>query len=441
MTETTVTFTCGCEATVNVVQSSACPPPAAAPDDLSPEVEECLLHVNPRGDDANSGLTPRSAKASIGGALAGGATKIQIGAGVIAEPEPLTIPARTVIVGAGKRLTTIRVEHGGDFASLGGECYLEGVTIDGSNSAPGGRGLVIAGAAGRQELLNVAVLNFDGACIDFATQAGSQFRAVNVDVYRRASASASDRYAIDVSSDDAPTGAVPRSFINLQTQGGCAINFGGCDNFYVANSTLGDLRFSDNSRAVNITGSRLLNQMALTVRGHGNSVVACDINAQVTIAPGADNITIGPGAYNRLPVIDDAGNARNNVTHWLTDYAPQLTTGGSPASLGNGSLVGTYSRSGAAIQGEVTLTIGSTTALGTGELRISLPIQRSNSRPATVGQALLTTSAGTRALVAQATAPGHLRLWDSASCVQVTSAQPVPLPPGAIIRLSFTYHI
>lgn len=436
-----MTFTCGCEATVNAVQSSACPPPAAAPDDLSPEVEECLLHVNPRGDDANSGLTPRSAKASIGAALAGGATKIQIGAGVITEPAPLTIPARTVIVGAGKRLTTVKVQHGGDFASLGSECHLEGVTVDGSSSGPGGRGLVIAGTAGRQELLNVAVVNFDGACIDFATQAGSQFRGVNVDVYRRASASATDRYAIDVSSDDAPTGAVPRSFVNLQTQGGCAINFGGCDNFYVANSTLGDLRFSENSRAVNITGSRLLNQMSLTVRGHGNSIVACDINAQVSIAPGSDNITLGPGAYNRLPVIDEASNARNNVTHWLTDYAPQLTTGGTPASLGNGSLVGAYSRSGAAVHGEVTLTVGSTTTLGTGELRISLPVRRSNSRAVTVGQALMTTTAGTRVLAAQATAPDYLRLWDAASRMQVTSAQPVPLAAGAIVRLSFIYHI
>jgi hypothetical protein len=82
---------------------------------------------------------------------------------------------------------------------------------------------------------------------------------------------------------------------------------------YVVASTLGDLRFTADSRGVNISTSRLLNQEALTIDGHGVTIVGCDIAAQITLAPGADHVVVAPNAFNRLPVVDKSGNKRHQL--------------------------------------------------------------------------------------------------------------------------------
>lgn len=57
-----------------------------------------------------------------------------------------------------------------------------------------------------------------------------------------------------------------------------------------------------------------------------------------------------------------------------TSYTPVLTTSGTAPSLGNGTLTGTYSAAGKRIAFKVKLVVGSTTSLGTGELRFTFPV-------------------------------------------------------------------
>jgi hypothetical protein len=226
---------------------------------------------------------------------------------------PLTIPSTTRVVGGGKYNTVLLHAHDGDFATLAARSSLADLSIEGQGANFGGRGLVLSESDGQQSLQSVGVIGFDGYCIDFETpDAGSQFRASQVDVARTDAGTGSERYAIHVSPDQ-QLASVPRSFVQLETQGYCAIDFGGCNDMYVVSSTVGDLRFTPESRGVNISASRLLNQEALTIDGHGVTIVGCDIAAQLTLAPGADHIVVAPNSFNRLPVIDRSGNDRHQL--------------------------------------------------------------------------------------------------------------------------------
>jgi hypothetical protein len=226
---------------------------------------------------------------------------------------PLDVPPRARILGSGKYNTQLLHAHDGDFAVLRSRASLADLFIDGQGGDFGGRGLVLAEGEGQQSLQNVAVIGFDGYCIDFeTTDAGSQFRATQLDVARVDAGSGSERYAVHIAAGR-QLASVPRSFTQVETQGQCAFDFGGCNDLYVVASTLGDLKFSAESRGVNISASRLLNQESLTIDGHGVTIVGCDIAAQITLAPGADHLVVAPNAFNRLPVVDRSGNQRHQL--------------------------------------------------------------------------------------------------------------------------------
>lgn len=57
---------------------------------------------------------------------------------------------------------------------------------------------------------------------------------------------------------------------------------------------------------------------------------------------------------------------------WMA-YTPTWTTGGSAPTLSNGVIRGAYRRHGTTLHLRGQLTIGSTTTVGTGEIRVSLP--------------------------------------------------------------------
>jgi hypothetical protein len=174
------------------------------------------------------------------------------------------------------------------------------------------------------------------------------------------------------------SGAYPRKFAHIETNGFCSFSFGSSNNTYVTNSFLADLFYSLNSRATLISNCRLANQLALTIQGNNHTIISSAITPQITIQTTSDNIALQGNSYNNLPIIDNANNTRNLLDAWRQAYTPALTSGGTAPSLGNGTITGSFSRSGSttSIVGE--LTIGSTTTLGTGILSISLPAAMKN---------------------------------------------------------------
>jgi hypothetical protein len=91
-----------------------------------------------------------------------------------------------------------------------------------------------------------------------------------------------------------------------------------------------------------------------------------------------DNCAIQGNSYNSLPIILGSGNPRNLVDQWALAFTPVLSTGGTAPSLGDGSLTGRYSFDGSRCFFDILFTLGSTTSLGTGEIRFSVPAKTSD---------------------------------------------------------------
>jgi hypothetical protein len=344
------------------------------------------------------------------------------------------------IVGAGKTATTILKGFAGDFAVMGDSSGLRDLTVDLQGATFTGRGLLFQGTNGNQTLTRVSILNGDLQCLDFEVAAGGNFNSTNLTATRINSGTGTGRYAVVIS----PTqqlSAVTRSFINFSSLGLCAIDLGGCNDLFIVSSVFADLKFTPDSRGVQISASRWLNQAAATIDGHGNSVIGCDINPQVAIAAGADNITVGPGSFNNLPVIDNSGNSRNTITHFQTSYTPTFTSTGTGAALGNGTITGSYSRAGGSVTATVKFTAGSTTAFGTGFIQMTLPTTRTNA----------TTWGGTATLLHGATGTFYaatVLFQNGSNFVQFayqgapyfSGAAPVAIASGDTIDFTVTYQ-
>lgn len=350
----------------------------------------------------------------------------------------LTIPANTSLVGATPFSTQFSHEFNGDMFEMGEGASLINFNFPGNGDTYTGRCFVYSGTAGRQLINNVRAQGWEDPVQYYGATAGSQCVNQNVIYARRNALTGTGRFAVVI--DPTPqAGAVPRKFIGLETDGQCAIDFGGCNNVFISSSTMADLQYTADSRAVHILGSRILNQAALTLNGHNNTINGCDILPQITIALNADNCHLGANSYNTLPIIDNSGNFRNTITHWTAQYTPTLTSGGTAPSLGNGSIVSTYTRTGGTTTIEGQISIGSTTTLGTGGLSISLPQKRHNGFIFCGGTVVMnrggTLYTGTLQIAGAVTTATFLRDTSGA----ITFNSPATFATGDTIRWSATY--
>jgi hypothetical protein len=349
----------------------------------------------------------------------------------------ITVPANTQLVGAARHRTQLNHAYNGAMFELSDGAGLQNLWLVGDGANYTGRAIIYTGANGRQSVIGVRASDWEDEVQYFEVAAGSQSYTQDCRLSRRNAGTTTNRFAIVI--DPAQQlGAVPRSFIGIQTDGQCAFDFGGCNNVYVTNSFIGDLKYTNDSRAVLISNTRIANQAALTIDGFNNIIVGCDIAPQITIAS-SDNIALQGNSYNNLPVINNSGNGRNLIDTWYRSYTPTLTSGGTPPSLGNGSLTGSVCTNGATttITGE--LNIGSTTSLGTGGLSISLPQQR-QSADIVVGGAIYANRGGT-------VYEGFLQIAGSVSVAEllrdttgsITFNSPGVFAAGDFIRWSITY--
>lgn len=353
----------------------------------------------------------------------------------------ISVPAGRTIQGESRDSSILLHAFSGDLFDIGTNVKMADFAADGQGASYTGRGIMITGTRAGQMMERLRFTNFDGPCVYFETAAGSRSLIYGCEMWRINALTGTGRYAIVI--DPAQQlSAVPRKIIALETGGQCAIDFGGSNNTEVIASILGDLGFdAGEARGVNILGCRLLNDLELTVDGHGITIIGCDVLPQITIAPGADSIAIGPNAYNNLPVIDNSGNSRNQITHYGIAYTPTLSSGGTAPSLGNGTLTGRFSRSGGIVKGVVNLTLGSTTNLGTGELRVSLPTPRADTTIDIVGRVRM--QLGATQYFADADIPGavgYVRFYRDGSG-SITSTSPATFASGDTLRVGFTYNV
>jgi hypothetical protein len=291
----------------------------------------------------------------------------------------ITVPANTSLVGAGRGTSKLLHAFNGDMMTLGNYANLADLWLDGQGATYTGQGVVINNGTGRQNITSCRITDFAAACLYFQVQGGTQCSVFDLIASQTNGATGTGNFAIVIQdTGSVESGAYPRKFSHIETNGFCSFSFGSSNNTYISNSFLADLFYSLNSRATLISNCRLANQLALTIQGNNHTIIGCAITPQITIQTTSDNIALQGNSYNNLPIIDNANNTRNLLDAWRQAYTPAITSGGTAPSLGNGTITGSFSRSGAttSIVGE--LTIGSTTTLGTGILSISLPAAMKN---------------------------------------------------------------
>lgn len=353
-----------------------------------------------------------------------------------------TIPANTRLYGSNKRSAKIqRAFSGTQIATLADgvsfdELYFEG---DGANFS--GKGFVIGGTDGNQNVTNTRIINFNGNPVEFtATTAGSRSNWDNIEAWQTNGSTGSGKYAF-VNADGSQLSAVPKSFHHIETSGFCSFDFGGSNDVFITDSFIGDVAYTANTRGVHIR-SRMANQTTLTVNGANNTIVGSDVLAVITLASGATSCALGPNSWNTSPFVTDSSASNTNmVTHPVVTYTPTLTQSTSNPVLGDSTITGSYTREGGRITVSINFTVGTTIVWGTGNLQFSLPVTRVGSDDLKCGQVLAVNS-GTpyTGIVEIPGAQAWCRMQRDATGVW-TQASPVAWAAGATIRFEFSYSL
>lgn len=123
------------------------------------------------------------------------------------------------------------------------------------------------------------------------------------------------------------------------------------------------------------------------------------------------------------------------ITPWTT-YAPDWTASTSDPSIGDGSITAVYRQVGKTVDYAGRLIIGSTTTLGTGTWRMSLPVTASSTFPLHVGAAWIFTPvfAGTCVI------NNNARIEFTATDTTITHAAPYVMGTNDQLRWSLTYE-
>ena len=350
----------------------------------------------------------------------------------------INIPNNTFLVGETPKVTKILHAFNGNMFTMGSYAGLINLYVEGQGGSYSGKGITCLGTNGQQTFSGLKIIDFNDDCLYFDYLAGSQCFVENCIMSQTSGTTGSGNYAIAIQDTIANT-AVPRAFDGIETNGYCSFYFGGSNDTFVSNSFLGDLNFSANSIGVHLANCRISNQSALTINGHDNTFVGCDFAPQITLASGCDTIMIQGCIFNILPIIDGSGNARNLYDTWEQIYTVSFTSGGTPPSIGNGTVFSAFCTTGCQTTIFGALTLGSTTSLGTGGLSISLPATR-QTLDIFVGGTVLMSVSGTIYTgvleIAGAVATATL-LRDTTGSITYNS--PATFGTGDYIRWSMTY--
>lgn len=125
-------------------------------------------------------------------------------------------------------------------------------------------------------------------------------------------------------------------------------------------------------------------------------------------------------------------------------YTPVWTASTTAPALGNGTLTGNYRQTGATVQIRITLTLGSTSTVGSGTYRFTLPVG-AKVDSLLIAQFFDASSSGRYSGACHITATGatgdNMRIHVDSSLVAVGATVPVIPASGDRIMLAGTYEI
>jgi hypothetical protein len=377
-------------------------------------------------------------------AIASGAGRISIPDGTYKITSKLTLGIGQTLTGTNFQKVFLVHAFNGDMFEMLEKSQAFNITFTGQGATFTGKGLVMTGSNGRQYVENCSFLDFEDAAIYFNLNAGSQSCFTNVRATRTGATHPSVKYCVVVDDSAFVAAATPRTFINYMSSGFTAFDFGSCNNFFVTGGYIGDCKFSDNSRAIIMAGVRVAYLGTFDIKGGNHAFAGCDFGgtAPQTVVTSGSSITIEGCTFNQVPVLDSSTVGENQISCREAAYTPTLTASGTAPSLGNGTISGIAIRSGSLVTVTIELTLGSTTFIGTGEIRFSLPTfyPNRNTLVSVNGNAVINKSPNLYTALTQVLANlQYVRMVSCDNTGVVTATSPVSWAAGDVFRLQFCY--
>jgi len=382
--------------------------------------------------------------AAILAAIATGAGGIFLPDGSYKITSKITLGSGQTLYGSNPDSVFLIHAFNGDMIEISEKAQLLNITFTGQGATFTGQGLVMTSTNGRQYVENCYFLDFEGAAIYFEKAAGSQSCFVNVRGTRVGAVHPATDYCVVVEDDGFFAAATPRTFYNYMSSGFTAFSFGSCNGFSVIGGFVGDCEFTDDSRGVLFSGVRVAYLGTFDIKGGNHAFSTCNFGgtSPQTVITSGSSITIEGCSFNQPPVLDSSTFGINLISCPPVSYTPVITTDGTAPSLGNGTISGNVARSGSVVTVSIELTLGSTTTLGTGEIRFSLPTFYPNRNGLTTvnGTCVLNKSPTLYTALAQCISVSqYVRMVSCTNSGVITATSPATWAVGDIFRLQFSY--
>jgi hypothetical protein len=225
---------------------------------------------------------------------------------------PVVVPQKTELRFLGEDQQLVTRVHSGDMFVMESGARIIGGNYHGGFYAGEGSAFRFDPGTGQQSLARFqATQGWTNSILRYLGDGGSQSRVSSFSV--SCTPGLHQSFAITMQGGKT-TLACPRHFSFGEFNGAPSFNFESCCIVLIDNVYCGPLAFTDSSRGVMISNTRVGNQRRLDIRGNDHILIA-GWTPRLYLNPGADNCYIS-GFFNSGYVRDISGNGRNVVTYW-----------------------------------------------------------------------------------------------------------------------------
>lgn len=382
--------------------------------------------------------------------VAGAGKTVHFPAGTYAIND-LTWPANTRFTGDGVT-SIIKKRANGDIGTLGAMSTVDNLYFDLNGTNFTGRGFVVSTGAvdfvSWREWHNCQFIDSYSYAVEFTQDMAGYQSYMNNCRFTMSSAGATPYAtpAIKLPTADETNGN--RHFHNCNSGGYILIDFAGGENTNLTNCLMAPPLFSSSTQKAVIVGGRIVNRSdssAWTITG-SEIIIVGNSCAQllVTLDASLDEAFIDANSWAATTFTDNAtGDANDNKIYLpsVVSTTPTWTGSSSNPAIGDGQLFGSHTRRGEDCRARITLSIGSTTTLGSGYFKFTLPyapadvvtgtailIDASTGTPYTLG--VLCPTGGTNELRLVVGGTGYM-----------SGTSPVTLASGDVLYLDLDYRI
>ena len=297
-----------------------------------------------------------------------GANTLFFPAGTYKISSALTQPTSQLWQGDGGRNATILSKtFNGDLVTMGNRSAIHDITINGNGATYSGKGIVVPVSTFSQSIERVFVNQTAGQCLDFVADAGG---GCNVYAFEGTTTSGLTVSAIRLGAD---TGPVPRFFSGIWLSGGLfefvsggtgSGNGGSISDFYINNFLVsGSPTIATGATLFHASNGRVASILATTTLSGANCTFSNVTFSGPVALTQAQGMMFSSCVFG-TSIAEDSTCSFNQFNYTATFTPVWSQSSGVQPVIGNGTLIGFFTRSGAACTVEIYMTAGSTTTFG-----------------------------------------------------------------------------